>query len=80
MKITCKKFNFNSIKFINKNNIKLSRECINLIVNRASGDRKNLNIELEKIFFYSISNKNISLKNIEKLTNLAENYSVNELS
>ena len=68
------------LNFINKNNIKLSRECINLIVNRASGDRKNLNIELEKIFFYSISNKNISLKNIEKLTNLAENYTVNELA
>ena len=67
------------LNFINKNNIKLSRECINLIVNRASGDRKNLNIELEK-FFYSISNKNISLKNIEKLTNLAENYTVNELA
>ena len=68
------------LNFINKNNIKLSRECINLIVNRASGDRKNLNIELEKIFFYYISNKNISLKNIEKLTNLAENYTVNELA
>ena len=28
------------LNFINKNNIKLSRECINLIVNRASGDRR----------------------------------------
>ena len=66
-------------KFINENNIKLSRESINLIIDRASGNRKNLINELEKIFNYSISNNNINLEVIEKLTNLTENYGVSEL-
>ena len=69
-----------AIKFLNQNNIKISRESLNLLVNRASGDRDNLKIELEKIYNYSISNKSIDLKTVEKLSNLAENYSVNELA
>ena len=66
--------------FLRKENIKLSRESINLIVSRARGDRKNARIELEKILSYSSSNKNIDLEAIQKLTNLAENYGVNELA
>ncbi len=66
-------------KFTNENNIKLSRESINLIIDRANGSRENLNKELEKIFNYSFSNKNIEHEAIKKLTNLAENYGVNEL-
>ena len=69
-----------AIKFLNQNNIKISRETLNLLVNRASGDRDNLKNELEKIYNYSISNKSIDLKTVEKLSNLAENYSVNELA
>ena len=52
----------------------------NLLVNRASGDRENLKIELEKIYNYSITNKDINISKIKVLTNLAENYSVNELA
>ena len=68
------------IKFLNERKISLSRESINLLVSRASGDRENLKIELEKIYFYSLSNNSIELENIKKLTNLAENYSVGELA
>jgi len=68
------------IAFINKNKIKLSRESINLLVNRASGDRENLKIELDKILNYSHSNNKIEFEHIRKLTNLAENYGVNELA
>ncbi len=67
------------IKFLNKNNIKLSRESINLLSSRVSGDRKNLKNELQKIYYYSISNKNIEYDVVEKLSNLAENYDVGEL-
>lgn len=67
-------------KFLIKNNIKLSRESINLIANRASGNRENLKIELDKILNYSYTNDKIELSNIEKLTNLAENYDVNQLA
>ena len=68
------------IKFLNERKFSLSRESINLLVSRASGDRENLKIELEKIYFYSLSNNSIQLENIKKLTNLAENYSVGELA
>ena len=68
------------ITFISKHNIKLSKEIINLLVNRASGDRENLKIELDKILNYSHSNNKIEFEHIQKLTNLAENYGVNELA
>ena len=68
------------ITFINKHKIKLSRQSINLLVNRASGDRENLKIELEKILYYSQSNNKIEFEHVQKLTNLAENYGVSELA
>ncbi len=67
-------------QYLIKNKIKLSRESINLLVNRARGDRENLKIELEKILNYSMTNKNIEHDVVQKLTNLAENYEVNELA
>ncbi len=68
------------IKFINQNNINMARESINLLVNRANGSRKILKIELGKILNYSFTNKKIDLSIVKKLTNLNENYSVNELA
>ena len=67
-------------KFLNKNNIKLSSELINILIDRSSGDRKNLISELDKILNYSKSNKKINYENIKKLTNLSENYAVSELA
>ena len=67
------------INFLKKHNIKISREAINLVIRRANGDRQNLNIELGKIFNYSLTNKNISYETIQKLSNLSENFDVNEL-
>tara|TARA_B100000886_G_scaffold195574_1_gene134759 strand:- start:888 stop:1868 length:981 start_codon:yes stop_codon:yes gene_type:complete len=66
--------------FLNKNGIKISRESINLILDRASGNRDNLNNELKKILDYSFSNKRIDFEAIKKLTNLGEDYGVNELA
>lgn len=67
-------------EFLNKKKIKLSSESINLLIERSCGDRKNLNLELEKILNYSLSNKKIEFKNVQKLTTLAENYNVSELA
>ena len=67
-------------KFLDVNKIRLSQESINLLISRASGDRENLKIELEKIYNYSITNKDLNISKIKVLTNLAENYSVNELA
>ncbi len=68
------------IEFLNTNKIKLSRETINLLVDRARGDRKNLKNELDKILNYSFTKKNINHEVVLKLTNLAEDYGVNELA
>ena len=67
------------INFLRDNKIKLSRESVNLLVNRSSGDRENIKIELEKILNYSFSNKNIDFEVINKLSNLAVNFGINEL-
>ena len=68
------------VEFLNKNKIKLSRESINLLIERSSGDRQNVKMELEKILQYSFSNKKIDYEIVSKLTNLSENYSVNILA
>ena len=68
------------IKFLNENNINMSRESINLLVNRANGNRKILKTELDKILNYSFTKKKIDLRTVQKLTNLNENYGVNELA
>ena len=68
------------IKFLNENNISMSRASINLLVNRANGNRKILKTELNKILNYSFTKKKIDLKAVQKLTNLNENYGVNELA
>ena len=65
--------------FIKKNEIRISRESINLLIDRANGSRDSLYKELEKIFNYSISDKNLQHEIVKKLTNLSENIDINEL-
>ena len=66
--------------FLKKNKIKFSQEIINILIDRAKGDRGNLKNELSKLESLSLSKKNINLEDVQKLTNLAENYTVFELS
>jgi len=66
--------------FLRKNELKISQEVINILIERSKGDRKNLNNELSKLESLAISKKKIKLDDVQKLTNLAENYSVFELS
>ena len=66
-------------KFFYNYKISISQETINLLVNRCNGDRGHLKSELDKILIYIQDKKNISLEEIYKLTNLAENISINEL-
>ena len=65
--------------FFKKNKISISQEIINLIVERSSGDRINLNNELNKISLFLLSKEKINIEDVIKLTNLAENYSISEL-
>ena len=65
--------------FLRQKKILLSQENINLIIERCRGDRINLKNELEKIENFSKKKNKISTDDIIKLTNLSENFSLNEL-
>jgi DNA polymerase III subunit delta len=65
--------------FFRKKKIAISQQAINLIVQRARGDRQNINNELEKIASFIGNKKKIEIKELLELTNLAENYNVSEL-
>ena len=66
-------------KFFYNYKISISQEAINLLVNRCNGDRGHLKSELDKILIFMHDKKNINLNEIYKLTNLSENFSINEL-
>ena len=64
--------------FFREKKISMSQSNINLIINKCNGDREFLNNELNKIDLFSY-NKNLGFKELSKLVNLIENYSISEL-
>ena len=65
--------------FLKDKKISLSQEMINIIVERSSGDRRNLYNELIKLENYQKNGQKITIEHILKISNLAQNYSVSEL-
>ena len=65
--------------FLLEKKITISKENINLIVNKSNGDRDNLRNELNKIESFCLKNNKISTEEISKLISLAENHSISEL-
>ncbi len=65
--------------FFKKIKISVSFENINIIVSRCAGDRKYLRNELDKIYHFVKNKKKIETIEIMKLTNLTENFTINEL-
>ncbi len=66
-------------KFFNEHNVSISNESINLLIQRANGQRHFLNNELNKIKSFLIDKKQINLNEIEKITNLSSNHEISEL-
>ena len=66
--------------FLKINNLSLSQEIKNILIERSKGDRINLKNELSKLKNLSLSKSKLSIDDVNKLSNLAENYSVFELS
>ena len=66
--------------FFRNNKISISQEIVNIIVERSSGDRINLNNELNKISLFLLDKEKVNISDVIKLTNLAENYSISELA
>ena len=61
-------------KEFKKNNISISREAINLLIEKSNSDRNNLKNEMEKIKSYSLNKKNLDLEDIKLLINFTGNY------
>ena len=57
-----------------KNNISLSREAINLLIEKSNSDRNNLRNEIEKIKSYSLNKKNLEFNEIKSLINFSGDY------
>jgi DNA polymerase-3 subunit delta len=67
-------------RFFKENKIKISPQNINYIIENSKGNRINLKNELEKIKNFSQKKLSVELNEIIKLTNLAENYNISELT
>ena len=65
--------------FLRENQLNLSQEIKNILIERSGGDRINLKNELSKLKNLSISRKKLNIEDVLNLSNLAENYSVFEL-
>ena len=65
--------------FFRKENISISPQNINLIVDKCNEDRHNLKNEIGKIKNFAKNKKKISTEEILKLINLTENYGFSQL-
>jgi DNA polymerase-3 subunit delta len=59
---------------LTKNNISISREGINLLIEKSNSDRINLRNEIEKIISYSLNKKSLDLEEIKSLINFSGDY------
>ena len=65
--------------FFKKKKVSISREILNTLINRANGDRQNLQNEINKIESFLINKKKIVYEDVLKLTNMSENSNFSEL-
>ena len=57
-----------------KNKLSLSREAINLLIEKSNSDRANLKNEIEKIKAYGMNKKSLELSEIKSLINFSGDY------
>ena len=63
-----------AISEFKKKNIVLSRESINLLIEKSNNDRKNLKNEIEKIISYSLNKKNLDIDEVRSIINFSGEY------
>ncbi len=68
-----------AISELKKNNIILSRESINLLIEKSNGDRNNLRNEIDKIKSFSLNNKKLEIDEIKLIINFTGEYKSDEL-
>ena len=65
--------------FFKKKKVSISQEILNILINRANGDRQNLQNEINKIESFLINKKKIDYEDVLKLTNMSESNNFSEL-
>ena len=68
-----------ALKYFREKKISVSNETINLIIDRANGQRQFLKTELNKIENYTMDKNKLSFEEIKKITNLGSNQDISEL-
>ena len=68
-----------ALKYFREKKISVSNETINLIIDRANGQRQFLKTELNKIENYTVDKNKLSFEEIKKITNLGSNQDISEL-
>jgi len=63
-----------TINEIKKNNINLSKESINLLIEKSNNDRNNLKNEIEKIKSFALNKKKITIDEIQSLINFSGDH------
>ena len=64
---------------LKKNNITLSRESVNLLIEKSNNDRNNLKNEIEKIKSFSLNKKKIEIDEIKSIINFSGEYKSDSL-
>jgi len=59
---------------LEKNNIQISREIINLLIHKSNFDRNNLRNEIEKIKSFALNKKSIELEDVKLLINFSGDH------
>ena len=64
---------------LKKNGISISRESMNLLIEKSNADRSNLRNEIEKIKSYSLNKKKLEFDEIKSLINFSGDYKSDDL-
>jgi len=64
---------------LKKNNIILSKESINLLIEQSNSDRNNLKNEIEKIKSFAVENKSVELSKLKSIINFSGEYKSDSL-
>jgi len=64
---------------LNENKIILSKESLNLLIEKSNNDRTNLKNEIEKIITFSLNNKNLKIEDIKSIINFSGEHKSDNL-
>jgi len=64
---------------LNENKIVISKESLNLLIEKSNSDRNNLKSEIDKIISFSLNNKNLKIDEIKSIVNFSGEHKSDNL-